>query len=41
VLEKSFGAPRVTNDGVTVTKEIEIEDKFENMGAQMLRSVAS
>jgi len=41
VLEKSFGAPRVTKDGVTVAKEIELEDKFENMGAQMLREVAS
>ena len=41
VLEKSFGAPRVTQDGVTVAKEIELEDKFENMGAQMLREVAS
>ena len=40
VLEKSFGAPRVTKDGVTVTKEIELEDKFENMGAQMVREVA-
>ena len=41
VLEKSFGAPRSTKDGVTVAKEIELEDKFENMGAQMLREVAS
>jgi chaperonin GroEL len=41
VLEKSFGAPRVTKDGVTVANEIELEDKFENMGAQMLRGVAS
>jgi chaperonin GroEL len=41
VLEKSFGAPRVTKDGVTVAKEIELEDKFENMGAQMLKEVAS
>src|SRR5512138_3732496 len=41
VLEKSFGAPRVTKDGVTVAKEIELTDKFENMGAQMLREVAS
>jgi chaperonin GroEL len=41
VLEKSFGAPRVTKDGVTVAKEIELEDKFENMGAQMVREVAS
>jgi chaperonin GroEL len=41
VLEKSFGAPRVTKDGVTVAKEVELEDKFENMGAQMLREVAS
>jgi len=41
VLEKSFGAPRVTKDGVTVAKEIELEDRFENMGAQMLREVAS
>ncbi len=41
VLEKSFGAPRVTKDGVTVAKDIELEDKFENMGAQMLREVAS
>jgi chaperonin GroEL len=41
VLEKSFGAPRVTKDGVTVAKEIELEDRFENMGAQMLREVAA
>jgi len=41
VLEKSFGAPRVTKDGVTVAKEIELEDKFENMGAQMVKEVAS
>src|SRR5512139_2195220 len=41
VLEKSFGSPVVTKDGVTVAKEIELEDKFENMGAQMLREVAS
>jgi chaperonin GroEL len=41
VIEKSFGAPRITKDGVTVAKEIELEDKFENMGAQMLRAVAS
>src|SRR6201997_3472340 len=41
VLEKSFGAPRITKDGVTVAKEIELEDKFENMGAQMIREVAS
>ena len=41
VLDKSFGAPRTTKDGVTVAKEIELEDKFENMGAQMLREVAS
>src|SRR5436853_4649938 len=41
VLEKSFGAPRITKDGVTVAKEIELEDKFENMGAQMVREVAS
>src|SRR5262249_31793625 len=40
-LDKSFGAPRVTKDGVTVAKEIELEDKFENMGAQMVREVAS
>jgi chaperonin GroEL len=41
ILDKSFGAPRTTKDGVTVAKEIELEDKFENMGAQMLREVAS
>ena len=39
VIEKSFGAPRITKDGVTVAKEIELEDKFENMGAQMVREV--
>ncbi|UJQ95884.1 chaperonin GroEL [Mariluticola halotolerans] len=41
VIDKSFGAPRITKDGVSVAKEIELEDKFENMGAQMVRSVAS
>ncbi len=41
VIDKSFGAPRITKDGVSVAKEIELEDKFENMGAQMLRAVAS
>ena len=41
VIEKSFGAPRITKDGVTVAKEIELDDKFENMGAQMLKEVAS
>src|ERR1700676_711315 len=41
VLDKSFGAPRITKDGVTVAKEIELEDKFENMGAQMVREVAT
>src|SRR5438067_6523784 len=41
VLEKSFGAPNITKDGVTVAKEIELEDKFENMGAQMVKEVAS
>src|SRR5829696_7054444 len=41
VLDKSFGAPRITKDGVTVAKEIELSDKFENMGAQMMREVAS
>src|ERR1700710_2604148 len=41
VIDKSFGAPRITKDGVTVAKEIELKDKFENMGAQMLREVAS
>ena len=40
VLDKSFGAPRITKDGVTVAKEIELADKFENMGAQMVREVA-
>src|SRR5262245_25570201 len=40
VLDKSFGAPRITKDGVTVAKEIGLEDKFENMGAQMVREVA-
>ena len=41
ILAKSWGAPRITKDGVTVAKEIELEDKFENMGAQMVREVAS
>src|SRR6187551_177123 len=41
VLDKSYGAPRITKDGVTVAKEIELPDKFENMGAQMVREVAS
>ncbi|MGH6718377.1 MAG: TCP-1/cpn60 chaperonin family protein, partial [Alphaproteobacteria bacterium] len=41
VLDKSFGAPRITKDGVTVAKEIELSDKFENMGAQLVREVAS
>src|SRR5688572_27652774 len=41
VIEKSFGAPMVTKDGVTVAKEIELENKFENMGAQMVKEVAS
>ncbi|NLH82539.1 MAG: chaperonin GroEL, partial [Phyllobacteriaceae bacterium] len=41
VIEKSYGAPRITKDGVTVAKEVELEDKFENMGAQMVREVAS
>ncbi|MHA1523883.1 MAG: TCP-1/cpn60 chaperonin family protein, partial [Alphaproteobacteria bacterium] len=41
ILDKSFGAPRVTKDGVAVAKEIELEDKFENMGAQMMREIAS
>src|SRR5437763_14159645 len=41
ILDKSFGAPRATKDGVTVAKEIELEDKFENMGAQMVREDAS
>ncbi len=41
VIDKSYGAPRITKDGVTVAKEIELADKFENMGAQMVREVAS
>src|SRR5499427_9926814 len=41
LLDKSYGAPRMTKDGVTVAKEIELHDKFENMGAQMVREVAS
>src|ERR1700733_14862027 len=41
ILDKSYGAPRITKDGVTVAKEIELSDKFENMGAQMIREVAS
>src|ERR1700761_2564143 len=41
VLEKKFGAPSIVNDGVTIAKEIEVEDKFENMGAQLVREVAS
>ena len=41
ILDKSYGAPRITKDGVTVAKEIELADKFENMGAQMVREVAS
>src|SRR5882762_10459593 len=41
VLDKSYGAPRITKDGVTVAKEIELSDKFENMGAQMIKEVAS
>ena len=41
VIDKSFGAPRITKDGVTVAKEIEFKDKFENMGAQMVRDVAN
>src|ERR1700739_4349920 len=41
VIEKSYGAPRVSKDGVTVAKEIELKDKFENMGAQMVREVAT
>ena len=41
VLDKSYGAPRITKDGVTVAKEIELDDKFENMGAQMVREAAS
>src|ERR1700677_528634 len=40
IIDKSFGAPRITEDGVTVAKEIELEDKFENIGAQMVREVA-
>ena len=41
ILEKTFGSPSITKDGVTVAKEIELEDKFENMGAQMVKEVAS
>src|SRR5467141_4058992 len=41
VIDKSYGSPRITKDGVTVAKEIELDDKFENMGAQMVREVAS
>ena len=41
VLDKNFGSPRITKDGVTVAKDIELEDKFENMGAQMVKEVAS
>src|SRR6201998_625554 len=41
LLDKSYGAPRITKDGVTVAKEIELTDKFENLGAQLLRTVAS
>ena len=41
VIDKSFGAPRITKDGVTVAKEIELKDKFENMGAQLVKEVAS
>ena len=41
VIQKSFGAPLITKDGVTVAKEVELDDKFENMGAQMVREVAS
>ena len=41
VLDKKFGAPQITKDGVTVAKEIELEDQFENMGAQMVKEVAS
>ena len=41
IIDKSYGAPRITKDGVTVAKEIELDDKFENMGAQMVREVAS
>ena len=40
VLDKSFGAPRITKDGVTVAKEIELDDKFENMGAQMVKELS-
>lgn len=40
VLDKSFGAPQVTNDGVTIAKEIELEDKFENMGAELVKEAA-
>ncbi|MBU2109578.1 chaperonin GroEL, partial [Patescibacteria group bacterium] len=41
VLEKGYGAPMITNDGVTIAKEIELEDKFENMGAEIMKEVAS
>ena len=41
VIEKKFGAPQITKDGVTVAKEVELEDKFENTGAQLVKSVAS
>ena len=41
IIDKSYGAPRITKDGVTVAKEIELSDKFENMGAQMVKDVAS
>ena len=41
ILEKSYGAPLITNDGVSIAKEIELEDKFENMGAQLVREVAT
>jgi len=41
VMDKSFGAPRITKDGVTVAKEIELKDKFENMGAQLVKDVAN
>lgn len=41
ILDKSFGAPQITNDGVTIAKEIELDDKFENMGAQLVAEVAS
>src|SRR5437660_12265335 len=41
VLDKSFGAPRITKDGVTVAKEIELDDRFENMGAQLVKEIAS